>query len=288
MADIVGPLPVSEGQRYLLTLVCRTSRWFEALPLPEATSANVCRAFIDGWIRNYGLPHKITCDNGSTFTAKLWKDLNEQLGTIVGFTPIYSPQSLGTLERQHADLKAGLKATLKAMGDEFQTNWMRMLPFIILGRRTSFHGELQTTPTQAVFGQDVRIPGDLIPPMTSGETIEDLLTRVKANALRPPAQTATHREIPTYMPPTVETCTHVYTKKPKVSPLGPKNDGPFPILKRIGKSCIQIKVGDYVNGTPRTETRHWNSCYPADLAEDTESASRPTLGRPKTRHSGRN
>ena len=58
--DLVGPLPCSEGQRYLLTLVCRTSRWFEAIPMPDATAANACKAFIDGWVRHYGLPLKIT------------------------------------------------------------------------------------------------------------------------------------------------------------------------------------------------------------------------------------
>ena len=32
--DVVGPLPVSEdGYRYLLSIFCRTSRWFEAIPM---------------------------------------------------------------------------------------------------------------------------------------------------------------------------------------------------------------------------------------------------------------
>ena len=40
MCDLVGPLPISEGQRYLLTVVCRTSKWLEAIPMPEATAEN--------------------------------------------------------------------------------------------------------------------------------------------------------------------------------------------------------------------------------------------------------
>ena len=82
--------------------------------MPEANAANVCRAFVDGWIRNFGIPAKITSDNGNTFTAKLWKDVNSQLNTIVTYTPIYSPATLGSLERQHADLKNSLKASLRA------------------------------------------------------------------------------------------------------------------------------------------------------------------------------
>ena len=152
-------------------------------------------------------------------------------------------------------------------------------PFILLGRRTSYHGELGATPSQVVYGEDVRLPGDLVPPMGSGETITDLLTRVKANADRPPAQTATHKNLPTYMPPSTAKATHVYTKKPKVTPLSGRYDGPYPIKDRIGKSCLQIQVGDTPAGQPRLETRHWKTCYPAIPDESTADAVRPVLGR---------
>ena len=36
--DVVGPLPESEGMRYLLTTFCRTSRWLEAFPMASASS----------------------------------------------------------------------------------------------------------------------------------------------------------------------------------------------------------------------------------------------------------
>ena len=243
MLDLVGPLPASDGMQYLLTAVCRTSRWLEAMPMPDATSANACKAFIDGWIRNFGLPAKITCDNGKTFTSQLWKDINKQLNTIVAYTPIYSPASLGSLERQHADLKSGIKASLVAMGDRYQGSWMRCLPWVLLGRRTAYHGELQATPSQAVFGEDVRLPGDLTPPLASGETIQELLQRVKTNAERPPSQTAPHKVLPVHMPPSTETCTKVWTRRAKTTPLSPIWDGPYPIIRKLGKSCLEIQVG---------------------------------------------
>ena len=46
--DIVGPLPPSEGHTHLLTIVDRTSRWFEALPLVEATADQCATAFYSG------------------------------------------------------------------------------------------------------------------------------------------------------------------------------------------------------------------------------------------------
>ena len=78
--DIVGPLPESEGMRYIMTLLDRRTRWLECVPLASATSKNCCNAFIRGWLSRYGAPQRIYCDNGNTYTAGLWKDLNRVLG----------------------------------------------------------------------------------------------------------------------------------------------------------------------------------------------------------------
>ena len=99
--DVVGPLSNSEGMRYLFTCIDRTSRFMEAIPMPEATAKACTTAFTDGWIRHFGLPSTINCDNAQTFTSKLWTDINEQLGAIISYTPVYSPQSLGSVERMH-------------------------------------------------------------------------------------------------------------------------------------------------------------------------------------------
>lgn len=53
--DVVGPLPVSQGFRYLLTIFDRTTRWIEAIPMVEATSLSCARALIMGWIQRFGL-----------------------------------------------------------------------------------------------------------------------------------------------------------------------------------------------------------------------------------------
>ena len=160
--DVVGPLPASEGMKYLLTILDRTTRWIEALPMAEATSKNCALAFICGWVQRFGLPCRTTSDNGSTFTANLWTDLNEAIGIQVALTPTYHPSSLGGVERQHRDIKIGLKTSLMQMGDEFGETWMDRLPWVMLGRRTCYQPALDATAADLVFGATPLVPGDII------------------------------------------------------------------------------------------------------------------------------
>ena len=54
--DLVGPLPPSQGFTHVLTMVDRTTRWPEAVPLSATTSADVARAFLSAWVSRFGTP----------------------------------------------------------------------------------------------------------------------------------------------------------------------------------------------------------------------------------------
>ena len=115
--DVVGPMPESEGFTYLLSIYDRCSRWFEALPLRAASSAEICKAFIDGWVSKYSLPATAVSDNGNTFVANLYRDMAANFNVNVVFTPAYHSAGNGAIERQHQTLKNSLKAALIDMGD---------------------------------------------------------------------------------------------------------------------------------------------------------------------------
>ena len=54
--DLVGPLPESEGHRYLFTIVDRFSRWAEAIPLVDMTAKSCARALLRHWVSRFGVP----------------------------------------------------------------------------------------------------------------------------------------------------------------------------------------------------------------------------------------
>ena len=62
--DIVGPLPSSCDHNYLLTIVDRFSRWFEALPLRDISAKSCAVAFVLHFVARYGAPATLSADRG--------------------------------------------------------------------------------------------------------------------------------------------------------------------------------------------------------------------------------
>ncbi len=130
--DIVGPLPISQGYSYLLTIVDRFTRWPDVYPLVSMDAISCARAFAN-WISRYGVPENVTSDRGPQFTGSIWSALCQLYGTKMHHTTAFHPQANGLVERFHRHLKASMKAVLTDKGE----TWMDHLPWILLGIRTT-------------------------------------------------------------------------------------------------------------------------------------------------------
>ena len=96
--DLVGPLQFSSTSTYLLTLVDRTTRWPEAIPLAETTTSTCLSAIIANWFARFGVPATITTDQGAQFTSSAWTSTMKALGIQHICTTPYHPQSNGMVE----------------------------------------------------------------------------------------------------------------------------------------------------------------------------------------------
>ena len=283
--DIVGPLPESRGFKFLLSIFDRDSRYFEAIPMTEATAEATCHAFLHGWVARYGLPTSACSDNGGNFVSKLWTDLQKTLNIKVQFVPYYHQATNGIVERAHGTIKAGLKAMLLEMGDTHRQDWYLHLPWVLLSRRVALHPDLGVSTSQMVLGMDPVVPGQLVgdptPPMVAGD-IKKLVSHLEAASDRTPIPTSNHA-VPKkeYMPPSTETATHVYIKKENPKGLLQKYTGPHKIVERPSPSTIKVKIGTFKSGIENIQTHHWANAKPAMMREGAEEGVMPTRGRPK-------
>ncbi len=77
--DCVGPLPKSRtGSKYLLTIMCQTTRFPATYPLRSITTKTVLKALTQ-FIALFGIPKIIQTDQGSNFTSTLFAQILKQL-----------------------------------------------------------------------------------------------------------------------------------------------------------------------------------------------------------------
>ena len=115
--------------------------------------------------------------------------------------------------------------------------------------------------------------------MTSTQ-IRDLLTNLQRKSALPAVQTSTHSPPPTLPDAELPSgTTHVFVKNHKTQGLDPSWSGPFPVMEKISRSQIRIKVGLSKEGNVRSEVRRLQDVKPAHLAEGVQDAERPRRGR---------
>ena len=278
--DIVGPLPESNGHKYLLTILDRCTRWTEAYPIRRDSAEEVARAFMQ-YVSRFGLPCSAVSDNGNAFISNLFQDILKSFGITVTFSPAYHAATNGAIERKHQDIKNALKAALVAMGNEHRDKWFDALPWVMLGQRVKFQPHLDASAAQLVMQMSPRIPGQLLgdpgPPLSNAQT-RALLDQLYRFADRPAIQTSGRRIFKDISE--TEDATHVYIKVDKPESLCPKWEGPYAIISRPSRSTVEVKLGLFKNGEVRKSTYHWSSCKVANLRPGAAEASRPKLGRP--------
>nr|BDT63073.1 MAG: reverse transcriptase [Trachysalambria curvirostris nimavirus] len=233
--DIVGPLPPSEGKRYLFTAIDRSTCWPEAIPMEDATARSCAQALLVSWVARFGLPEHITSDRGTSFTSELWKSLEQLLGVTLHFTTAYHPQSNGLVERWHRSLKTALTARCTT------ATWTSQLPWVLLWLRTTPKEDLQHSAAEMVYGQPLVVPGEFFPADGSSDArIEDLRRVARQFAPCRPTYRSPH---PSYVPPDLYKTDFVFVREDAHrQPLSCPYRGPFRVLERAPRAFkIQLE-----------------------------------------------
>ena len=265
--DLVGPLPSSQGATHLLTVIDRSTRWLEALPLLSTTATAVADALVGGWIARFGVPAELTSDRGVQFTSEVWAQLMSRLGVKHHLTTAYHPQANGMIERPHRQLKDALKARLAG------ADWAAHLPWILLSLRATPKEDSAVSSAEMVYGAPILLPGQLQhgpepPPAVFSEASRPFPTSIPTRQLPVPVA-------PSSTPAALNSAGFVYIRRGGVAPpLTPAYSGPYPVVSRSAKYFV-VNLGD------RLETVSIDRLKPHSGLAPTAPAVAPPRGRPR-------
>ena len=113
------------GNEYIMVVKCALARWAECIAFPNKSEITVARTLFDRIICKYGVPVRVTSDQGTEFVNQTMK----QLGILMGMhhirTALGNPRSNGLVENHNCVLKLMLPQYVNA----FQSNWDEYLQF---------------------------------------------------------------------------------------------------------------------------------------------------------------
>ncbi|GBN25005.1 Pro-Pol polyprotein [Araneus ventricosus] len=242
--DLIGPLPSSQGYSYCLTAIDRFSRWPEAMPLTDIRAETVAQALYSGWISRFGVPQRISTDRGAQFTSDVFHSLAKTFGIRLSHTAAYHPQANGAIERWHRTLKAAIMC-------HTSVHWVSALPAVLLGLRTVFKEDLQCSPAEMVYGENLCLPSQFFvqqqPQAADNGFIKKLKTHIQQLRATP---TSNHSAKPTFVYKDLSVCSHVFLRVDAVQPsLSQPYTGPYKVLSRTNKNFIILKDNKKVTVT---------------------------------------
>lgn len=270
--DVVGPLPISENARFIITMIDRFTRWPEAYPVADASAETTARTFYDGWISRYGTPATITTDQGRNFESKLFTNLARLMGIKKIHTTSYHPQSNGLVERWHRSMKAALMARCNTL------HWASELSTILLGLRTALREDTGTSAAEILYGTSLRLPGEFYVTSQSEPDESEYVQKLRhvMKAMRPAPTTPHTENRSTFVSKDLATCSHVFVRNDAVrKPLSPPYDGPYPVILRNEKTyTLKLPTRTTVINIDRLKPAHI-------LCEDTATRSGRIVKKPQ-------
>lgn len=235
--DIIGPLPLSKNCKYCLTIIDRYTRWPEAIPIAETSTDTIVNVFYSTWIARFGAPSVITTDRGSQFESQLFKTLTDMIGANRISTTAYHPSANGMIERWHRTLKAAIRC-------HTSSNWVDVLPSVLLGLRTSIKEDLKTSSAELVYGTTMRLPGEFFIDITPTNQPRVFLEGLRSTMREiRPSPASHHQRRKAFIHEALHTCTHVFirvdaSRRPLESPY----EGPYLIVERVNDKVYKVDI----------------------------------------------
>ena len=154
------------GNRLLLVIVDRASKFLFAYPLPDKSAEGVAKKLLE-LLLTFGVPSSLRSDPGTEFTAEVVQHLCKWLNVGIDYGPADHPRAQGTVER----MGGWLHETLVELCKSWPRRWDEYVQPALWLHRTTPDPQLpgKATPFRLLFGRDCRTQIDATSPSPDNE-----------------------------------------------------------------------------------------------------------------------
>ena len=145
------------GNEYLLTIMCTSTRFPEAIPLRNIKTKSIVKAVIK-FFTFVGLPKSVQSDQGSNFMSGIFQQVMHELGIKQYRSSAYHPESQGAIERFHQTLKY----MIRSYCFDTEKDWDEGIHLLLFAVRESVQESVGFSPFELVFDHSVRGPLKLL------------------------------------------------------------------------------------------------------------------------------
>ena len=253
--DIVGPMPITNnGNSYILTFQDALSKFVQCIPVDKIDAETVARKFVENIVTKFGLPDVILTDQGSNFTSKMFSSMCKMFKVDKIQTSAYHPESNGSLERYHLELKGYLRNFIKAD----QKDWDEWLDLASYSYNNTVHSATRITPHELMFGRKPNIPSSLTKPASPfyayGDYLKELQEKMRRTneIARENLQSAKELSKENFDKKAKEISFKVGDKvllkseevrRHRTKKLGPQTLGPYEVVEKVSDVSYIIKMG---------------------------------------------
>nr|GEX92564.1 protein NYNRIN-like [Tanacetum cinerariifolium] len=218
------------------------TKWIEANPMAAITGTQIKKFVWDNIVCRFGLPGKITSDNGKQFRDNPFKDWCEKLCILRCFTFVKHPKANGLVERANRSLGEGIKARLYKR----IKNWLEEISHVLWAHHTmikSSYGEMPFSLTP--FGRENRADSN---PRSKDKAIMEKYYNSKVRST-------------SFKPGDLVYRSNDASRTKEVGKLCPKWEGPYEIIEALGKGAYKLRDRDGKQLSRTWNVRNLKRCY---------------------------
>eukprot|EP00732_Lithocolla_globosa_P002720 Lithocolla_globosa_v1_NODE_1885_length_2273_cov_105.862940.p1 type:complete len:430 gc:universal NODE_1885_length_2273_cov_105.862940:1906-617(-) len=199
--DLIGPMPTSEGNSYIMVVVDIASRFIWLRAIPDKTAPTVASVLITIWA-DFGWPRILGSDGGSEFANDILKDTCRRLQVEKRLSTPYHPQGNSVAERHVQSTLMQLRKTLNGK----ESAWAPQLYAAQIALNAQISDVHQSTPFAVMFGRQLNPLGDYsnspsadgMPPEQARRRMQDA-TEIVFPAIAEHADKASKRRFKSFM-----------------------------------------------------------------------------------------